>query len=312
MPGRRRTWLARALAALLAVGIDAHFIDAAAGSGPALLRIGEVVLDGPPGQGGLSGLWLSAEGDRMVAVGDTGTLLTARPLHDPGGKLTGVADIEVRPLPGLGRRGKYEADAEDLARDAEGGWLVAFERHHRILRYEGDEEAPADAPEAVPLPPAATVLPGNEGIEALAASADGTLVACAEASVDGGHPCWIGRDGNWTETRYRSTAGFSPVALEFLPSGDLLVLERDFSIVGWFRNRLTLVPAAAIRSAGVLAGVELGAVAPGSGADNLEGMAVRPAPDGDVLIYLVVDDNFSLLQSPTLVQYRLSLPAPEA
>ncbi len=44
--------------------------------------------------------------------------------------------------------------------------------------------------------------------------------------------------------------------------------------------------------------------------DNMEGMALRPQPDGEVIITLLSDDNHSLLQRTLILQfaYRESVP----
>src|SRR3546814_10661857 len=136
------------------------------------------------------------------------------------------------------------------------------------------------------------------------------LLACTEAASDDGHRCWMRRGGLWTETRYLGMPGFDPVDMAALPSGDLLVLERSFTILGWFRNELSLVTAADLAKGGPLIGHALGPVSPASGDDNLEGMAVRLGPDGEPFVYLIVDDNFSVLQRTTLVQYRLAWRKP--
>ena len=40
--------------------------------------------------------------------------------------------------------------------------------------------------------------------------------------------------------------------------------------------------------------------------DNFEGLAARPGPNGETLIYLVSDNNFSPLQQTLLLHFELS------
>ena len=43
--------------------------------------------------------------------------------------------------------------------------------------------------------------------------------------------------------------------------------------------------------------------------DNFEGIATRPGPAGETLVYLISDDNFSSLQRTYLLQFALDGPS---
>ena len=84
--------------------------------------------------GGISGLHVSTDGDRLTAVSDSGRLLEARLLYS-GERLAGIADASLTPLAGPDGKpiaGKGEGDAEGIARLG-GSLLVSFARRHRIL-----------------------------------------------------------------------------------------------------------------------------------------------------------------------------------
>ena len=149
--------------------------------------------------GGLSGLSIDPAGERFVAVGDTGLVVDGRLRSDAAGRLTGIADLDARPLPvedGITRR-KRRTDAEELARLADGSWLVSFERDHRILRYSAGARGPEGRPVPVPLPPGMEDAPANGGLEALTRLPDGRLLAMEEGDDDGRQErrAWISRMG---------------------------------------------------------------------------------------------------------------------
>ena len=69
--------------------------------------------------------------DRLTAVGDLGVFLDARLVLDSAGRLVGLADARITPLPDEDGRplpDKADADAEGLALLRNGDHLVSFER----------------------------------------------------------------------------------------------------------------------------------------------------------------------------------------
>ena len=63
--------------------------------------------------------------------------------------------------------GKDSRDAESLALLPDGGFVVGFEREHRLLRYPPGTGRPDGVPVAVASPPGLEKAPFNGGIEAL-------------------------------------------------------------------------------------------------------------------------------------------------
>jgi len=297
-----------------------------------LAYIAGLDLSGRASVSGLSGLRLSA-GGRLVAVTDFGNVWSARPVFDETGALTGVRDTTSARLGGPPRQaGKGAADAEALARLPDGRAVVAFERRHRLQIYPAGADGLFDAPTVRALPPVMDTLPGNSGIEALAALPDGRLLAVAEAKTgrELTHPAFLGDPdggdpdgGDWLRLDYRAARGFSPADAATLANGDVLVLERWYVPILGFRARLAVIPAAELARAAAAAGVGAGDDAiptiegrllaeldPPVGMDNFEGLAIAPAPpdagpEGTVDLFLVSDDNRSDRQRPLLVQYRL-------
>jgi hypothetical protein len=92
---------------------------------------------------------------------------------------------------------------------------------------------------------------------------------------------------------------------DFLPDGDLLILERKFSLIGGFGMRLRLIHAADIVPGKTVDGTVLITADDRDDIDNMEGLAVRPGPNGETLLTLISDDNQSLLQRTVLLEFAL-------
>jgi hypothetical protein len=80
------------------------------------------------------------------------------------------------------------------------------------------------------------------------------------------------------------------------------VVERSFSMLGGFRNRIVSLLVDDVRAGAKLEGEELAAFKWGSLGENFEAIAARRGPDGRIRLYLLSDDNFSFLQETLFVQ----------
>lgn len=279
---------------------------------------GAIELPDGGGLGGLSGLWVSGDGGRFLAVSDDGRTLAGQLSYDAEGRLAGAGGFVARDLPlddRKGRRGRWN-DSEEVARLADGGWLVSFERNHRILRYRSGAERPDGEPERLPTPLGLEGAPSNGGVEAIAALADGRLFAIEEGDDDGAveRRAWIGKAGlkargDWQALTYRVAPRFRPTGAAPLPDGGALVLERRVSLLGGWASRIVHVAADALRPGAVIDGVELARLEPPLLVDNFEGIAVRPGPGGDTMVYIVSDDNRSALQRTYLMMFALPAKA---
>jgi hypothetical protein len=264
--------------------------------------------------GGFSSMILDAEGRRLLAVSDFGNWLTLDLVHDAAGRLTGVGAAKIGALPGPNGRtldGKGDADAEAMAPGPDGGLLVAFERAPRLWQYARTDPPFAEPPTIFPAPRGMVALPANGGVEALAILAGGDLVALAEGP-DGAAPAsagWLQRGGKWHPVAWTRTLPYRVTDADVLPDGDLLVLERRYSLASGPGARLSVVAAADIAPRTHLVGTELAELELPQTVDNFECVAVGVAPDGATLIYLLSDDNRNLLQRTLLLQFRWD-PAP--
>lgn len=255
--------------------------------------------------GGLSGLLVSPDGGAMIAVSDNGYWIGANLVHDRNGDLVDVADVTITPMRALdGHRLRWgrESDAEALARAPDGGIFVAFERDHRIWRY----DFPGDIPEPVETPAAFADQPLGEGVEALTTLADGRLLAFSEGlKTQGGMAAWLRNlDGGWDRLTWKTGGGFRPTGATTLPDGDVLVLERRWLPVG---ARFRRIAPETIKPGAVLDGPEIARLEGSLTVDNMEGIDARRGADGKTYLYVVSDDNYSPLQTTLLMMFELAV-----
>jgi hypothetical protein len=276
-------------------------------------RSGLVLTSSWRGFGGLSALRLDSSGERFVAISDKSAWFTGRIVYR-GGEMTGLADVQTAAM--LGGDGKPLAqrnwfDTESLARDGD-TLFVGIERVNQIVRFnfaKGGLSAPG---EPIALPPALRRLPYNKGLEALALvprgqPQAGALIALSERGLDANGNiigALIGgtRPGPLT---VRRTEKFDISDAAMLPSGDLLLLERKFSWLDGIGVRIRRIKAASIAPGAMLDGDVIFAADLGEEIDNFEGLDVHLSAEGETVLTLLSDDNFSLLQRTLLLQFTL-------
>jgi hypothetical protein len=266
-------------------------------------QAGFVLGSGDPRFGGLSGLWLAPDGERLIAASDRGILWAAELAHAEDGTLLGFdAWRAIEPATAPGDPTDGERDAEALAEVGK-DLVIAYEGAHRLRRV--PLGAPDAAAAALPTPPD-LVEPHNRGIEALVGLDDGALLAIAEGvrGPSGDRAAWLIQDGRIAALSYALAAGFAPTGADRLDD-TIYVLERRLSLAGLLA-RVVALDAGAIRPGARLAGRELAVLGPPALSDNFEGIAVRRGPDGGVLLYLLADDNFMALMRSVLLQFAVS------
>ena len=133
------------------------------------------------------------------------------------------------------------------------------------------------------------------------------LVAIAEDDREGTPfiQGWVWDKQRWQSLRYRRHALFLPTGATTLPNGDLLVLERRFTFIGGFASRLVVVSPAAIKPRAQVTGREIARLEPPLVTENFEGLAAHGNRDGMIVIYLISDDNFTILQKTLLLKFAL-------
>lgn len=274
--------------------------------GPLRFRGGLELHHDDPAFGGLSSIRVTPEGTGFTALSDRGRIVTGSLIHDAEGRLTGTSGLVVTPLrdsDGTALTGR-RSDSEEMAHLPGGGWVVSFEREHRLMRY--PEVLAAGTPTAMTGPDGLSGLGGNSGIEAMAALADGTLVLIAEGEAEEErHPGWLGGEGGWQSFTYLAQPPYRPVGAAVLPDGDLLVLERRYSWPAGVGARIARVPRERLLAGGEVAGETVARLERPLTVDNYEGIDVRRPPGGPTRVYLISDDNFSASQRTLLLVFDL-------
>lgn len=258
--------------------------------------------------GGLSGLAVSADGATLLAVSDAGWWVAGRLVHDAGGVLIGLADMVIAPLrdpSGAPTRGKSQGDAEGLARAPDGGYVVSLESPHRLWRYPPGATPWDGTPEALALPEDLSAR-GNAGVEALGYLGDGRLLVLCEGCRAGDDLRGWAMNGDWRAVAYPHDGFHRPSDLAVLGDGRVLVLERGFSLWRGIDARLMWAAPDSLGPGGRARLDLIATIEQSELLDNFEGLATRAGPNGEILIYLVSDNNFSPLQQTLLLHFELS------
>ena len=195
-------------------------------------RGGLHLVSDDPRFGGISSLRVLPDGQRLAAVTDEGSWVSARLVYRDR-LLEGVEDVEMGPLlgpDGKAPEGKDSRDAESLALLPDGGFVVGFEREHRLLRYPAGTGRPDGLPVPCPSPPGLENAPFNGGIEALVALRGGALFALTEYWIEKDQIVgWTGGPNEWKRLGLRFEQALRPSDGALLPRGDVLILERAYN-----------------------------------------------------------------------------------
>ena len=266
------------------------------------------------GFGGFSGLWRSPDGEEIVALGDNTQWLTAR-IIATGGRLIGLRNAVVAPI--LARDGRplrrtrsYDTECLTIAN---GTAHVGIERTQEVMRFNWAKEGVRARAQPVPVPSEAKQLPRNQGLEAIGVAPPrspiaGALVVIAERArietnaptrgfiLDGGRPGAfdIMRSGEYDVTD-----------LAFLPSGEMLLLERRASFLRGFGARIRRIPANATYPGATINGPVIFEADSGTQIDNMAGLAVHRDGACATIVAMIFDDNFSSWQRTVLFEFAL-------
>jgi hypothetical protein len=104
----------------------------------------------------------------------------------------------------------------------------------------------------------------------------------------------------------RRTDNFDISDACLLPTtGDLLILERKFSLTGGIGIRIRRIAMTAVAPGALVDGPSIFDADLGQEIDNFEGLDAFVNDNGDVVVTLVSDDNFLLIQRTLLLQFTL-------
>ncbi len=290
--------------------------------GELIWRGGLIVGAEHPAFGGFSGLAVSADGARLLAVSDRGLWWRTRLRHDGKGLLAGLARESIL-APVLSSRGRplagFWRDAEALApfdaRRLDGPLLVAFERRVRLALYDWGERKARARARYLFLPVPIHRARENGEIESIARFWNGPLAGHILGVIEkgraknGARRAFLWKDREVIPFFIESQGRFRITDAAVLPDGSgFLTLERritkSFTKPPAFSIRL--FRADAVRKGALLKGaVLMQATWPMQAIDNMEGLALYERGE-ELRLLLISDDNFNRgLQSTLLFEFAL-------
>jgi hypothetical protein len=276
--------------------------------------IGGLELSSPSAMlGAMSAIRLSADRNRFLGVMDTGYWYAGRFERGPEGKLIGIADFTVSPIldaEGESSEEKWRVDAEGLALRGD-EVLVSFERRSRVDVYRANAPGSSKPSGSLPLQIPLKELRNNRGLEAImvapeASALAGQVVVVSEKSLNASGDIYAAvltgpSKGVFFVKRhppYDVTDG------DFLPNGDLLLLERRFSIAEGIGMRIRRIDGSRLGPGNLVDGPVLLEADFGEQIDNMEGLDVSTDDAGQIFVTLVSDDNHSILQRNLVLEFR--------
>lgn len=279
-------------------------------------RGGLVLRSSDAAFGGFSGLEISPDGTRLLAVSDAGAWFRAR-LSYRGSRPAGLSAARIGPILALGnkrlQRGR-DRDAEALRLvkgDLDSGVvLVGFEANQRI-GYFKLKAGSIGSPSRYLRPPVR--LGRNKGIEATgvlrAGPRKGAVVAFAERTLDanGHHRGWMWHRKKVFPLALTNVQGFDITDVAGAADGSLYVLERRFRWSEGVKMRIRRIAAKQIKPGAVLNGDIMMSADLGSEIDNMEGLAIhRDSRSKRTVLTVISDNNFnSFLQRTILLQFEV-------
>ncbi|KAA3446981.1 hypothetical protein C7I87_29150 [Mesorhizobium sp. SARCC-RB16n] len=264
--------------------------------------------------GALSAFRFLKAGSDFIGVADTGYWFFGSVARDPDRRPVGIQNFRMQQMvdpSGQPIDEKWQVDAEGLA-VKDGIATVGFERNHRVAQFRiGPDNMTAPFGQLDFLVPARG-LRQNRGFETVTHSNAngqhwGGLVVVSEKSLDKAGNIYAAiiegpRKGAFTVKR---NDDFDITDGAFLPDGDLLLLERSFTMAGGLKMRLRRIHGESVEKGAVADGPVLLQADMGYQIDNMEGLDVWTRDDGALMVSLISDDNHSILQRNLYLEFIL-------
>lgn len=264
--------------------------------------------------GALSALRFLKAGSDFIGVADTGYWFFGTVVRDADRRPVGIQNFRMQQMvdqSGLPIDEKWEVDAEGLAVQ-DGVATVGFERDHRVARFRIDPRNMKAPYRQLDFLVPERELRQNRGFETVThANADGQhqggLVVVSEKSLDKSGNIYAAiiegpHKGVFTVKR---NGDFDITDGAFLPDGDLLLLERSFTMAGGLKMQLRRIYGESVEKGAVADGPVLLDADMGYQIDNMEGLDVWTRDDGAVMVSLISDDNHSILQRNLYLEFVL-------
>lgn len=301
----------------VAIAINATPILAFQADSPSQIRFGSlefrgglVLTSAHKSFGGISALRVQADGEHFIALSDRAFWFRGRIVYE-NNRPFGITDASVEQVLDGDGKPAPQWDTESIAQDGN-RLYVGLERANSIFSFDFDWKGfPANA-RPVPVPPELKDLPYNQGLEAMAFISKNnrlarTLIGFSEKALteEGNLKAFLIGGPMPGVFSVKRTDGFDISDASVLPGGDILVLERQYSLQRGVAMRIrrirlddikpgALVDAAPVIEAGIRCQI-----------DNMEALSVYRNHKAETVLTLMSDDNFSPIQRTLLLQFVL-------
>lgn len=264
--------------------------------------------------GGFSAIELSNDGNKLLAVSDRGYWLKADIIYK-NGRMDKIENAQMAPL--LNAKGKkfkyWEIDSEGLTKrnNSLNDVVVSVERNQAILRYKLGNSLNASAKEWGALKDAASIR-RNRGLESITSLPKshkyrGWMLTIAERKLDaaGNHSAWLVNGKKNHAFFIKRYDDFDITDTAYLPNGDIVILERAISVFAGPRMQIRQICGRDIKPGAVVDGKKLLAANWVLAVDNMEGIAVHKASNGETILTVISDNNFHFIQRNLMLQFAL-------
>ncbi|BCG85677.1 hypothetical protein MesoLj113c_17870 [Mesorhizobium sp. 113-3-9] len=264
--------------------------------------------------GALSAFRFLKAGSDFIGVADTGYWFFGTVARDADRRPVAIQNFRMQQMvdqSGQPIDEKWEVDAEGLA-VKDGIATVGFERNHRVSQFRIDPANMKAPYRQLDFLVPARELRQNRGFETVThanvnGQHEGGLVVVSEKSLDKAGNIYAAiiegpHKGVFTVKR---NDDFDITDGAFLPDGDLLLLERSFTMAGGLKMRLRRIHGESVEKGAVADGPVLLEADMGYQIDNMEGLDVWTRDDGALMVSLISDDNHSILQRNLYLEFIL-------
>ncbi|MEM7619357.1 MAG: esterase-like activity of phytase family protein [Pseudomonadota bacterium] len=281
--------------------------------GQLIWRGGLILSSRSPHFGGFSGLIVSNAGADLLAITDRGKWFKGKIVYENETPAS-LTKTYIGPLrttkDRLFNKTGY-LDTEAITQLSSRNYLIANERNHAIRMFSRKDNRPDKQVASLPLPQQMNKIRNNKGLESLdkfkSGPYKGWILTFAENDQDKNKALkgWLLK-GKRTQPIYLANMGdYSITDLKILSDGSVLILERHFRFSTGLRTRIRYVKAKHIKPNAILKGEVILALASPLVTDNMEGLSVHNDAQGKLIITLISDDNFNMLQRTLLMQFEL-------
>jgi len=279
---------------------------------------GGLNLSSPSDQfGGLSSLGFVSDDGRVVMITDRGNFVSGQLLYDDAVRPLSLVGVRVAAM----KNSKGEELPRAYARDAEGmdvltrdgvpvAVRVSFENLTRVADFALTDGIPGGPGRIVEIPQWLSDLRNNKSLESVCVAPPASPIAGSTLLIVEGtetygvnHAATLLGKSDKGGLQLTPAPNVSPTDCAFLPNGDLLVLERGTALLS-FLMQLRLIPADEVKPGAIMEGRVL-LSASGGDIDNMEGVAVHQAPDGETRITIISDNNFNGWERNLLLEFAL-------